>query len=195
MQRRAPNATIINLSSKIKATKNKTMAHLMSMTEEQRDGIIHNAIRVSAKIKRTNKMSVLELHREIANRVHAKVAMKQKKERGQIERKLRDITKAGGRISDVLPDCTDQKAAHMVEVIEMKVLGKQVIHVWYDENEKVDIIWNGRITRVERNLTSRDPLLVLTYWDNESIEEDGEDTPISVYQLAADFYCGDLFFV
>ena len=57
------------------------------------------------------------------------------------------------------------------------------------------VIWNGRVMRVANDLVSKDPLLVINYWDNDEAEEEGKDTPISIYQFAADYHCEDLSFV
>ena len=34
--------------------------------------------------------------------------------------------------------------------------------------------------RVEKDLVSKNPLLVINYWDNDEAEEEGEDTPINI---------------
>ena len=68
------------------------------------------------------------------------------------------------------------------------------MHVWYDREQNVEVIWNGQVMHVENDLVSKGPLLVINYWDNDEAEEEGEDTPISIYQFAAD-YGEDLSFV
>ena len=40
-----------------------------------------------------------------------------------------------------------------------------------------------------------DPLLVINYWEKNQCEEEGEEAPMSIFQLAADYYCGDLCFI
>ena len=40
-----------------------------------------------------------------------------------------------------------------------------------------------------------DPLLVINDWEKNQCEEEGEEAPMSIFQLAADYYCGDLCFV
>ena len=40
------------------------------------------------------------------------------------------------------------------------------------------------------------PLLVINHWEkNQCEEEEEEEAPMSIFQLAADYYCGDLCFV
>ena len=79
-----------------------------------------------------------------------------------------------------------------MNIIRMDIVGKCIVHVWYDREQNVDVIWNGRVMRVENDLVSKDPLLVVNYWDNDEAEEEEKDTPISIYQFAADYYCEDL---
>ena len=40
LQQLSPNSTIINITSKIKATKNKTLKHIMAMGENDRNYLI-----------------------------------------------------------------------------------------------------------------------------------------------------------
>ena len=57
------------------------------------------------------------------------------------------------------------------------------------------VICNGRVMHVDNDLVSNDHLLVINYWDNDKGKE-GEDTSISIYQFAADYYyCEDLNFL
>ena len=46
LKHRSPNATIINLASKIKATKNQTMKYIMDMEEETRDPMITHIVNI-----------------------------------------------------------------------------------------------------------------------------------------------------
>ena len=55
LQKRAPNATIINLSSKMKATKKGTMSLIMSMPEYDRHRKIEKMIGIAASTIKSNK--------------------------------------------------------------------------------------------------------------------------------------------
>ena len=82
----------------------------------------------------------------------------------------------------------------MMDIINMNVQDRLFILVWYDYHKKVDIIWR-RITGRETKLPSKDPLVSICYQKKEEPEECGEETPMNVYQLTADYYCNDLYFV
>ena len=94
-----------------------------------------------------------------------------------------------------MSDCDEKKATTILNIKPMNALERRVIHVWYDSDQKLDVTRNGRIKRVEKNIVSRDPLLVINYWERNQCEEEGEEAPMSICQLAADYYCGDLCFV
>ena len=85
--------------------------------------------------------------------------MKQRKTYVQIQRKLGSAVKTGWNISESLKDCSPEKAAVVRDVISMNVLERCVVHVCYDK----DVVWNGRILRVERKMSSKDPLLVVNW--------------------------------
>ena len=44
------------------------------------------------------------------------------------------------------------------------------------------------------NFLLLDPLLVINYREKYQCEEEGEEAHMSIFQLAADYYCGDLCF-
>ena len=102
------------------------------------------------------------MHNEIMEKVKSKIATKQKKHWGRIERNLRNIISSGGIITDELKICTPEKAATMMDIINMTVQDRLFILVWYDYHKKVDIIW-GRITGRETKLPSKDPLVSIRY--------------------------------
>ena len=79
-----------------------------------------------------------------------------------------------------------------MNIIRMDVVGKCIVHVWYDREKNVDFIWNGRVMHVEKDLVSNDPLLVINYWDKDKAKEERDDTSISIFQFDADYYCEDL---
>ena len=115
------------------------------------------------------------MHEDITNRVHKKIALKQKKRHGQIECMLRDNFEAGCYVLEGLSDCDEKKTTTILNIINMNALERRVIHVWYDSNQKLDVTWNGRIKRVEKQMVARDPLLVIIYWEKDQCEEEGEE--------------------
>ena len=155
----------------------------MDMEEETRDTMITRIVNISSNIKKKNSSHVLRIHEDITNRVHEKIALKQKKRRGQIEQMLRVNFEAGCNVLEGLSDCDEKKETTILNIINMNALERRVIHVWYDSDQKLDVTWNGRIKRVEKQMVARDPLLVINYWEKDQCEEEGEEAPMSIFSL------------
>ena len=171
------------------------MKYIMDMEKETRDTMITRIVNISFNRKKKNSSHVLKMHEDITNCVHEKIALKQKKRRGQIKRMLRDNFEAGCYVLEGLSDCDEKKTTTILNIINMNALERRVIHVWYDSDQKLDVTWNGRIKRVVKKMISRDILLVTNYLKKNQCEEEGEEALTSIFQLAADYYCGDLCFV
>ena len=91
----SPNATIINLASKMKATKKQTMKHIMDLEEETRDTMISHIVNISFNMKKNNISHVIKMHENITTHIYEKNALKQKKRRGHIERMFMENFEAG----------------------------------------------------------------------------------------------------
>ena len=138
------------------------MKYIMDMEEEIRDTMITRIVNISSNMKKRDSSHVLNMHEDITNRVHEKIALKHKKRRGQIERMLRDNFEAGCNVLEGLSDCDEKKATTILNIINMNALERRVIHVWYDSDQKLDVTWNVRIKRVKNQMVARDPLRVIT---------------------------------
>ena len=91
----SPNVTIINLASKMKATKNQTMKYIMDMEKETRDTMISCILNISFNMKKNNISHVIKMHEDITNHIHEKNALKQKKRCGHIEQMFMENFEAG----------------------------------------------------------------------------------------------------
>ena len=86
-QSRAPHATLLFISSKIKAKKNNTLAYLSSHPESET--LVRKAVTVGAKLRRCTQKSVAELQSELSTRIANKM---QKKEQGErMEKKVKEV--------------------------------------------------------------------------------------------------------
>ena len=188
LQRRAPNASILNILSKVKATKNKTVDTLMGMIETERHFMIENVVKISSVVRKNNKCHVIAMHDEISKRVQLKVAEKQRKKRAQLERKLKEAMKSGSDLMKAV-ECGIEKASMLEKLLKMDVLGRSVIHVWYHGEEAADVIWKGKFVRVEGDM------LVVNYWTKNELEDDGDESAISVFKLGVDYIMDDLLFL
>ena len=170
------------------------MKYLMSMGEDQRHRMIDKMVKIAAHTKKSNKQHVLQMHQEIVRRVKEKVSMKQKKRRGQIERKLRNIVKSGGDIGESFKDCPPEKVSVLLDIIHMNVLEMCIVHVWYDEDQQQDVEWKVCSSREKTHIQRSSSCSQLLGQGRDRTNFSAE-TPMSVYQLATDYYCDHLCFL
>ena len=106
MQRRSPNATLLNIAAK--CSKNKTIEHLMDMDKDNRNSTIKKSITIAASVKRRSKQYVAEMHTEIIKSVKAKFNLRDKRRRAQSEKKIRAAVAGDGDIIGAL-GCTKEQ--------------------------------------------------------------------------------------
>lgn len=78
-------------------------------------------------------------------------------------------------------------------ILNRDIIERKISHIWYNAEDKSNVIWTGCILGRD-DKSSGDPLLTVKYWDSNSTD-DSELTPMSVFQLATDYFCGDLEFL
>ena len=83
------------------------------------------------------------MHEVISERVKLKITQMKKRQRGHIERKLREMVRVDGDICSALKDCSNEKATTIMNIIGKDVVRKCIVHVWYDREQNVYVIWNG----------------------------------------------------
>ena len=212
LQQRAPNATILNLSSKIKCTKNKTVSYLMGMDKSMRNNTIIKCVYLASKVKKSNIYAMRAMHNEIVERVRNKVAMRGKKKRRDVETKIRQIMAPNKNIDLCATlGCSITQQRDFVDIVRGDVINRYIVHLWHDKEINMDVVWSGRIVAKEDMFTDK-PLLTILYWKSDKPgevldqddymgpppfqqEEDAEKTPVCVYQLATDYFCEDMWFL
>ena len=125
----------------------------MSMKKNERHFMIENVVKILSVIRKNNRYHVIEMHKEISKRVQVKVAEKQRKKKAQLERKLKEAMKSGSDLMKAV-ECGSEKASMLEKLLKKlkDVLGRYVIHVWYDGDEAADVILNRKFVRVERDM-------------------------------------------
>ena len=211
LQRRSPNATILNIAAKIKCTKNKIIPHLMSLDKKTRNNMIMKCVSLAAKVKKKSIEERIAMREDIVWRVNKKILERNQLKRRQGERArklLEQKVKAffcTGNQADL--KFTDEQLRTMTQLVEGDdVVERFIQHIWYDKDTKKDLIWSGRIVGIDCTATG-EPTLKVDYWKPENTDEqelgpseemqqeDADTTPMCVYQLATDFYRGDMWFL
>ena len=135
MQKRAPNATLLNIAAKIKCTKNRIIQHLMAMDDQQRSATIKRAIVISSSVKRRSKQYVRDMHNEIIRRVKEKLTVREKK-KATIEKKIRQAIKGGADVTAAL-ECPDKFCESIMKILNNDIVDHYIIHRWYHK----DVEW------------------------------------------------------
>ena len=210
LQRRAPNATILNVAAKIKCTKNKIINRLMMLDRTTRNNRITRCVSLAAKTKSKSIGERKAMREEIIKRVNKKIKERQqlKRRQGEKSRKLLEekVKSHFCRQDEVDIEWSAEQLKTMSQIVQGDVLDRFVQHIWHDKDTHRDLIWTGHI--IEKDCTSDgEPLLVVDYWKPESSDEsqlgpsatmqkeDADRTNMCVYQLATDYYRGDMWFL
>ena len=115
-QDRAPNATMLYLSSKIKATRSKTVDWIQDQPEDQQRRHISLAITVAPAGSQRHSS---EVHLEIVWRLQQKELKRQHIKMKQLETKLRALkSKTVREISYVL-NCGEEKAKIIQDILQL----------------------------------------------------------------------------
>ena len=88
-QSRVPRATLLFLSSKIRAKKNKTLPYLLSPPEAERR--VMQSVPAAAKLRRQAQTSAAELQTELSRRIAGKMQKKKTTERRKLEDKVKQL--------------------------------------------------------------------------------------------------------
>ena len=155
------------------------------------------SVTVAAKLKRSSQKSVVELQKELSERIAGKMQKKQEGERRKMGKNLKELMGS-----------TDPDYAAAFPSLENSSL-ENFAHGYCGWDccgqENAAHLGTGRLVsqqnvqRKSREIkfkkTSKAVAYVVCYWGlNETYEEDGEDYNIPLHELAVDFICGDLEF-
>ena len=88
-QSRAPHASLLFISSKIKATNNNTLVYLSSHPESET--LVRKAVTVGTKLRHCTQTSVAELQSEFSTMIGNKMQKKGQGERKKMEKKVKEI--------------------------------------------------------------------------------------------------------
>ena len=92
-------------------------------------------------------------------------------------------------------ECPDKLCESIINILNNDIVDHYIIHRWYHEDVELDVMWNGKVIGIDTDNKTGDPLILVNYWDTEGHKEDGEVSPINVFQFATDFYCEDMWFI
>ena len=218
LQKRAPNATILNVSAKIKCTKNRVVPHLMSLDPASRNKTISKCVILATKIKQKSIVERQEMHNDILQRVKAKILQKigiKRREHERMKKSVEQQVKVAyntGDYSTLSASYSDEQMEKIQAIIKCDIVESFITHLWYDSDLKKNVVWTGKVIEEDDEMTA-EPILTIDYWKSPSNDDtvdseqlllgptaDMDDTepdrtPMSVFQLCSDYLCGDMWFL
>lgn len=91
------------------------------------------------------------------------------------------------------PDLTDKELRDAQAILSGSAVGKNLSHVWFDQETGKAVTYNGRVEAV---FWEKQGMYEVSYSEeNETYEDDAVDYKMSKIQLATDVICGDLVLV
>ena len=184
-QKKAPNATLCFLSARMRSCKNKTVEYLDAMSEERRDYILIKAIKLGRMQRDRRRKSQKELQTELVARQKTKEQKRNETERKAIERYVKQHGLEATQ--KTYPDLDYSRSDRAVDLLEGKVVGKRMCHVWLLDGELVT--YNGLVQKLYATKKYR-----ISYWTEEEELDDASDYQISMYALVVDLLHQDLMF-
>lgn len=182
---RAKNASVDFLSSRMRARKNSVVRWLDGMYSDQRESILKWAISRARKRRTDVRKKTSEVKEEISRRTASKRQKKDQQSRKATERKLKNVDI--NEVPSTFPELTDEVRDHLIGILNGRIVGRQILHTWYDDTSGTVAVYSGKVEKLIRNTKYR-----IAYWSNQETYDDATDYDIPKLQLAADLIFDDL---
>ena len=188
-QSRAPRATLLFLSSKIRAKKNKTLPYLLSHPEAERR--VMQSVPAAAKLRRQAQTSAAELQTELSRQIAGKMQKKKTIERRKLEDKVKQLLdQPNGDYATTFPSLDSVALDTLQDIVKGAVVKRKILHLWAEEGHFGENGYNGKIEKLKGKEYT------ICYWGvDQTYEDDGEDYKVLLHELVVDFICGDVQFM
>ena len=113
------------------------------------------------------------------------VSKRQKKARG-----IHESNQEGGIPTTVLKDCSISQAEIIQKILKGDIINEMFMHMWSNVVND-DVEWTGVATKYKKTKH----VVVIDYWTIDGDRDNAESYDVSVYELASDYYKGDLLFI
>ena len=189
LKAKAPNATLLYNCAKIKSKKNKVLPYLESLPVAERDRIIQGSVALATEVKCRSLSYIKEMNQELQLRSHQKIQEMSAKDRRKLEASMRAI-KRGGIPTTVLKDCSISQAEIIQKILKGDIIKEMFMHMWSNVMND-DVEWTGVATKYKKTKH----MVVIDYWTIDGDRDNAETYDVSIYELASDYYKGDLLFI
>ena len=189
MKRRSKTASMLNISSKIRAKHSGTLEWLANLDGETQEEIIQFSVLRGRAFRSEIVERQLQVERKIVERVKEKQQKRTDRDRKVLEKKVKLVIE-GGEFRKVFSDKDyDVKEELVTKVIEHpKILeGKTFEHVYNLEHKRTD--YSGEVLEVNYRVKSRDWVCTVVYGKRDNLELDEYD--LTLKELLTDYILGD----
>lgn len=143
--------------------------------------------------------------KETAGRAHSKVLGKRQKEKEKkrdradqkkIEKRIKNIVSGESDVKHEFPNIADEQLVLFESVVANPtvLVGRYLEHVWETENGE-NALFHGKVIKAKTAPRKKICTLTISYWTGGEALEDSEDYFMTLSQILADFYSGDLVFI
>ena len=180
------------LDSKVKSKINKTLLWLCSHPLDKQDKMVKFCIKQGKKVRYACRVHEQNIARLQDQRQRVKNQKKEDTFRKSIEKKLRCVVEKEDNLLNEFPKLSPHQITTILNILSdiSSILGLYFEHLWY-VNEK-NVLYNGHVVFVKPYTKSKIPKVIVTYWNTDKAEEDGENVTMTIYGLLADYIVGDL---
>ena len=188
--KKASNATLCYLSSKMRAKKNGVADYLDGLDTEQRERerVVNWSIGYGRRKRSLNRREQSDMLQEMARRSAEKRQKKMGKDPRAVEKKKIGDIKDADSIEKVFPDLESKDINDLSDILFGSAVGRNICHIWYDADLNNQVKYSGMIGKLKRN--NKDYEVV--YRSQNETFDDAVDYKMSKLALAADLVCGDL---
>ena len=136
----------------MRSKKNRVVEYLDSLYRDQRDRIVNWAVSRARKERLASRKKQAEVRKELSKRAALKVQKKNERAKKDLENKLKKLDI--GDIENVFPELDETTRVDLEGILSGKVVGKKMVHTWYDEDINDLIVYSAKIEKRQKRNSS-----------------------------------------
>ena len=194
-QVRAPHASLLFTSSKIRAKNKKTLEFLSEHPDVEIT--LKKAVPAAAKLRQRVRKSVADLQKEMLQRIMDKIKTIDQSNRKEMERQvLHLLSSENPDYVGAFPSLNSASVDILQDILKGAVVGQKILHNWNERRSHSSTTYFGKIEKLKVPKTKNCKKHYICYWEpTGDYDEDGEDYNIKLQELAVDYIQGDVQFI
>ena len=191
--KRAPNASLEFLESKVKVRENKTLEWLDGKEAQEQQQIIKWASKQGRRLKAMKIKHNKSVDKEIGLRLKELAAARERKQLGREDRLMKQAFLSGDPENAAFADMPADQKPFVTKIVKGEPLDGALIRHSWDMDEEEDVVYWGRIQTLKvKNKISK---FRIAYWRDGESELQSEDEDHEVWKVLTDVSNGDFMFL